>query len=76
MTNKSVNGKTLLIGAPNLFNTFFSLNVWSLKFKCGDCGSEPTVQHNENRNYHKCPVCGTNNLLEVVSYNDSRLKDF
>lgn len=68
----SVNGKTLSVSAPNFlgFFNFVAFRIWSLKFKCGSCKSEPIVQHDEVKNYHTCPVCGIINILDKTSYYD------
>lgn len=72
---KSVEGKTINIWAPSAIGLLKAMasitkTIWSLKFKCGSCGAKPIVQHDEDKNYHKCPVCGTINILEETSYYD------
>jgi DNA-directed RNA polymerase subunit RPC12/RpoP len=68
----SVKGKSLSISAPNIFGMLdiFSYRKWSLKFKCGNCQAEPIVQHDEIKNYHKCPICGEINILKETSWYD------
>ena len=67
--NKMINGKTIDVYAPNIFGMFdiFSYRKWSLKFLCGQCGATPTVQHDEEKNWHKCPVCKTTNIIDKTS---------
>jgi len=70
-----VEGRTIDIWAPSAVGFLKAFNplggtIWSLKFECGNCGAKPTVQHDEERNYHKCPVCKVVNILEETSYYD------
>lgn len=66
----SVKGKTISVNAPSAYGFFIkglaniSSPVWTLKFKCGECGAKPTVQHVQSNNWHKCPVCKTVNILD------------
>ena len=68
----SIKGKTISIGAPSLLGALdiFSYRKWTLEFKCGKCDANPTVQHDEAKNYHKCPVCGEINILDKTSWYD------
>ena len=66
----SVKGKTLSISFPNIFGLITGYRKWTLKFKCGKCGANPTVQHDEVNNYHKFPVCKEINILDKTSYYD------
>lgn len=65
----SVKGKVKSIDFPNFFGAFdiFSYRKWTIKFKCGSCGAKSIVQHDEVKNYHKCPVCKTINILDQTS---------
>lgn len=72
---KIVKGKTLDIWAPNAVGFLRAFNpfrgtIWSLRFKCGNCGIKSTVQHDEDKEHHKCPVCGAINTLKETSYYD------
>jgi DNA-directed RNA polymerase subunit RPC12/RpoP len=71
----SVKGKVIDIWAPSAFGFLKAMNpfigaVWSLKFKCGACEVTSTVQHDEEKKHHKCPVCGAINLLKETNYYD------
>lgn len=66
----SVKGKTLSISAPNLWGAFTGFRKWTLTFLCGSCGANPTVQHDEVKNYHKCPICKETNILKKTSWYD------
>lgn len=42
-----------------LFNGHFS----TIEFICGDCKQKVTVQHDNDKDYHRCPVCRSLNEL-------------
>jgi hypothetical protein len=71
LKNNMIEGKTLWVDAPSVLgflSAFFRGAVWTIKFKCGNCGAEPTVQHDSDKNYHKCPVCKQVNILDIVDH--------
>lgn len=66
----NIKGKTLTISAPNLIGALTGYRKWTLTFKCGSCGANSTVQHDEINNYHKCSVCKQINILDKTSWYD------
>ena len=65
----SFQGKTLSVEFPAAWAALnpFCYRMWSIRFKCGNCGAESTVNHDEVKNYHKCPVCKEINILDKTS---------
>lgn len=67
-----VKGRTIWIQGPNMLgflrNFVSQGTMWELRFECGACGAKSTVQHDDERNWHKCPACGERNILDRYSY--------
>lgn len=65
-----IHGHTITIAYPSFLGLLHLNRYWELTFICGNCGAKPTVQHDEEKNWHKCPVCKEVNILDVVCYWD------
>lgn len=67
----AIKGKTKWICAPSalgLLRCFTGGRYWTLKFMCGSCGCSSIVQHNDDKDWHKCPVCTAVNILDYYDW--------